>query len=137
MWSEVINYPAVLVAAVASFLLGWLWHGPIFGKQWMAMMGFTPESVKAMKMKPVTAMALGFLSLIVMACVLAQFAAAWGAEGVAGAASLAFWVWLGFIAMVHLGSVLWENRSFKLYLFNVVYQFAVVFLMSLILVLWQ
>lgn len=137
MWSETINYMAVLVAAVASFLLGWLWHGPLFGKQWMAMMGFTPDSMKAMKMKPGTAIAWGFASLLVMAYVLAHFAAAWRAAGVAGAFQLAFWVWLGFIAMVHLGSVLWEGRSFKLYLFNVVYQFAVLFLMALVLVLWQ
>ncbi len=137
MWSETINYPAVFVAAIASFLLGWLWHGPLFGKQWMAMMGITPERIKTMKMKPTTAMALGFVSLVVMACVLAHFVAAWGAVGVAGAFSLAFWVWLGFVAMVHLGSVLWEGRSVKLYLFNVAYQFAVLFLMSLILVLWQ
>ena len=30
----------------------------------------------------------------------------------------AFWVWVGFIATVMLGSVLWENKPWKLYAIN-------------------
>ena len=29
-----INYLAVLVAAIASMALGFLWYGPLFGNQW-------------------------------------------------------------------------------------------------------
>ena len=36
-----INLAAVLAAALAAFVLGFLWHGPLFGKLWMRLMGFT------------------------------------------------------------------------------------------------
>ncbi|HLD39833.1 MAG TPA: DUF1761 family protein, partial [Candidatus Nanoarchaeia archaeon] len=33
------NYLAVLVAAIAAYVVGFLWYGPVFGKKWMALMG--------------------------------------------------------------------------------------------------
>jgi hypothetical protein len=36
---------AVLVASVAGFVLGGLWYGPLFGKAWMAEVGFTEEAL--------------------------------------------------------------------------------------------
>jgi len=51
-----INYLAVLVAAIASMALGFLWYGPLFGNQWKKLMGFTDKSMKAMKMTPMQAM---------------------------------------------------------------------------------
>lgn len=132
-----INYLAVLVAAAANFIVGALWYGPLFGKQWMALEGFTPETMKPMKLSPKKAMTLGFLGTLVLSFVLAQFAAVWGAEGVSGAFALAFWVWLGFIATTLAGSVLWEGKPAKLYFFNIAYQLVAVFVTALILVLWR
>ncbi len=132
-----INYFAVIVAAIVNFVIGALWHGPLFGKQWMALSSFTPESMRSMKMKPKTAMILGFLSLLVTAYVLAHFVAIVNAQGLMGALQLAFWIWLGFIAMIILGSVLWEGKSVNLYLFNIVYQFVGLFAMALVLVFWR
>ncbi len=34
-----INYVAVLAAAIASFMLGWVWYGMLFQKAWMAAVG--------------------------------------------------------------------------------------------------
>ncbi len=132
-----VNYLAVLVAAVLAFAIGWLWYGPVFGKQWMAMMGYTKESINAMKMKPMTAMILGFISNLVMAYTVAIFASVWMYSGLYGAFKLAFWVWFGFLATVTLGSVLWENRSWNLYLFNVAYHFVAVLAMSLVIFMWM
>jgi hypothetical protein len=30
-----VNFLAILAAAVANLLLGFLWYGPLFGKPWM------------------------------------------------------------------------------------------------------
>lgn len=41
---------ALLVAVIAQFALGFLWYGPLFGKPWMAAMGWdkrSPEELKA------------------------------------------------------------------------------------------
>ncbi len=42
----VINYWAVIVVAIINTVLGFLWFGPIFGKMWISLMGFTPEQVE-------------------------------------------------------------------------------------------
>ena len=44
--TPVINYGAVVGAAVASMILGSLWYGPLFGKPWMAAMGFTKDAME-------------------------------------------------------------------------------------------
>ena len=131
-----VNYLAVFVATITSFIVGALWYGPLFGKQWMKLEGFTPESMKSIKLKLGHAMGLGFVSTLIMVCVLAHFAIAWGAEGVMGAFQLTFWVWIGFIVTTLAGSVLWEGKSAKLFLFNIIYQFISIFVASLVLVLW-
>ena len=42
-----INYLAVLAAAVAHMVLGFLWYGPIFGNVWMRAVGKTREEIAA------------------------------------------------------------------------------------------
>lgn len=41
-----MNWLAVLVAAVSSFVIGGLWYGPLFGRAWMQAFGFTEEDLK-------------------------------------------------------------------------------------------
>ena len=132
-----MNYLAILVAAVVDMIVGMLWYGPLFGKQWMAMMGFTPESMKSMKMTPKQAMLGGFVTALVFAYVLAMFADVFGALGVSGALSLAFWVWLGFVATMQAGSFLWEGKPFRLFVFNAVESFVAILAMALVVVLWM
>ena len=72
-----------------------------------------------------------------MAFVLAHFSNVWGATGVAGAWQLAFWIWLGFIATVMLGSVLWQGKPWKLYILNVAYQLVSLFAMAVVVVMWK
>jgi len=40
------NWLAIVVAAVAFFVLGALWYGPIFGKKWQKGVGLTDEELK-------------------------------------------------------------------------------------------
>ena len=54
-----IPWAGVLVAVVAQQILGFLWYGPLFGKQWMAALGKTPESMKADPNQPSMAQAVG------------------------------------------------------------------------------
>lgn len=42
-----INLLAVLLGALAFFVVGALWYGPLFGKTWRAMNGITDEVIKA------------------------------------------------------------------------------------------
>ncbi len=133
-----INYLAVLVAAVASMVIGFLFYGPLFGKFWIALMGFTKEQLDAGKAKGMSkSYALGFLGSLVTSYVLARFVAYTGAGGISGGLQTGFWAWLGFVATVALGSILWEGKSWKLYGLNMGYQFMNLLAMGAILAVWQ
>ncbi len=131
-----INYWAVLVAGVANMVVGFLWYGPVFGNMWKRLMGLTDESMKNMPLTATQAIVGGFITALIMAYVLANFAFMAGAMGVSGAFELAFWVWLGFFLTNTAGSFLWEGRPFKLFVLNATEQLVALFAMALILVLW-
>ncbi len=42
-----INHYAVLVCVVLSFILGFLWYGPLFGDPWMRMVGLDLATIEA------------------------------------------------------------------------------------------
>jgi hypothetical protein len=133
-----VNYFAVVVAAIAAFVIGFLWHGPVFGKQWMKLSNITEADVAAAKNKSMMPqMVAAFVQQLVMAYVLAHFVIVWSVADLLGAATLAFWIWLGFIATVLLNGVLWEKRTVPLYLFNIVYHLVSLFAMTAILGLWR
>ena len=133
----VINYLAVLVAAIASMALGMLWYGPLFGKLWMKLSGITPQSMKKMKLTPKAAMTLGFIGTLVTAYVLSHFVDLLSVTTWSGAAQFAFWAWLGLVAPVQLGAYLWEGKPFKLFVLNTVYNLLVLIVITGIVAVWQ
>lgn len=40
-----INLLAVLVATLSTFLVGWIWYGPLFGKAWINAVGFIQKKI--------------------------------------------------------------------------------------------
>lgn len=139
-----INYLAVLVAALASFILGFLWYGPLFGKQWITMMKIPHAKVEEMKKKGMgpmlPQMGLALLSSLVMSFVMAHsllFASSYlGVYGISAALQGAFWNWIGFQVPIILNGTLWEERSWKLFAFTSAYYLASLVLIGIILSLW-
>ena len=44
---ELINFPAILIAALSSFVVGYVWYNPkVFGTIWMNEIGMTEEKAK-------------------------------------------------------------------------------------------
>ena len=136
MADMIINYWSVLGAAVASFVIGMLWYGPLFGKQWMKLAGITPASMKKMKMTPARAMTFGFIAMLVTAYVLSNFVHILGIMSWAAAAQFAFWAWLGLVAPVQLGAYIWEGKPFKLFLLNAAHNLVSLIVMSGIVAVW-
>ena len=134
-----INYVAVVVAAIAANVLGAIWYSPAgFGKVWMELSGFTEKKMGEAKKKGIAKMyAVGFLSTLVMAYVLAHMVDYTDATTVMGGLQAGFWIWLGFVATVQLGSVLWEGKPVKLYLLNTSYYLVNLLLMGTILAVWS
>lgn len=132
----VINYWAVLGAAIASFVIGLLWYGPLFRKQWMKLSGVTAASMKKMKLTPARAMSIGFVAILITAYVLSNFVHILGITTWAAAAQFAFWAWLGLVAPVQLGAYLWEGKPFKLFVLNTTHNLIVLIVMSGIVAVW-
>lgn len=55
-----VNWTAVIVGAVVSFILGWLWYSPkLFGTKWAAGVGIDINHSSSPMMMPMIAQAVG------------------------------------------------------------------------------
>ena len=123
-----IDYVAVIGAAFTNVAIGALWYGPVFGKAWRRMMGFTETDMRNMPLTAGQAITGGIVTALVMAFVLSQIAPHGTSPFI-----LAFWPWLGFVIPTQAGSWLWEGKSFKLFAFNAAESLVAMFLMALVL----
>jgi hypothetical protein len=95
----VINYLAVLVAAIAGWLVGAVWYG-VLGKPWMAALGWTADDMAGPDGKrrmPVGPMILAFVAQLVMALMLAGLLGHMGPRNVTNGLVSGALVWLGFV----------------------------------------
>lgn len=134
-----INYWAVIAAAVVNMVVGFLWYGPVFGKPWRREMGVAEGKMAGKSMGWTYFLLL--VSSLVMSYVLAHALVFGNAylmmSGAAAGLQGAFWYWLGFIAPVLLGAVLWENKSWKLWFINAGYYLVALMVMGAVLATWQ
>ena len=85
-----LNFWAVIVAALSTFVVGSLWYSPIlFGKKWMELNGFTEESIKDGRYTMATIFGSSFIAALFAAFAMAMFM---GPESNAG-----FGVFAGFM----------------------------------------
>lgn len=77
-----------------------------------------------------------FIALLIMNLVLAHMLAYMQAKTAIEALMDGFWVWLGFIATVMFGGVLWEGTKTKLYTINVLH-YLVILLVSSVIIVWM
>ena len=89
-----INYLAVVVAAVAAFLLGWGWYS-VFGKVWMA--GLEKSKEDCDKPMPVVPLVIAAVACLVMAYMLAGLMGHLANVTIRGGVISAFFVWIGFV----------------------------------------
>ena len=134
-----VNFLAVIISALVAFIIGGLWYSPIlFGNAWMKSSGMIEKDIKKQKSKGMGKMYfIGFLMALVTAYILSHFVQYVGVSTFYDALELACWIWLGFIAPISLGVVLWEGKSFKFYLINVAYNLVSLALMAEILTFWR
>ena len=132
-----INFLAVFLAALAAFILGFLFHGPISGKLWMKLANIHPTgNEKFADMIPqliwnfvvnlVTAGGLAALYSITSTSPLL-----YGAS-VATGITTAILVWFGFMVTSSSIEVIWMGRSAKLWLFEAVCSLIVMAVMGAI-----
>jgi len=122
---------AILLAALAYTILGFIWYSPyLFGGAWQKLTG-----IKKMKSTPATVL-LAFLYALVMAYVLSSLIEYMGASTLVSGISVGLVAWLGFIATITMGQVIWERRPAELYLLNNAYNLIALSMMGGILAIW-
>lgn len=137
-----VNYGAVALAAVANMALGFLWYGPLFGKQWMALSGITRAGIDAQKAKGGMwkSYVLALIGSLLMAFVLWHailFSGAYlNVKGAYAGLMGGFWNWLGFVAPVTVSMVLWEGKPWKLWILTNGYYLVSLLVMGIILARW-
>jgi hypothetical protein len=136
-----LNWLAVLVAAISTMVVGFLWYSPLlFAKPWMREMGYDPnDKAKTEEMKksagPAYAgsMVAGLLSAFTLALILHGLRA----EDLHFGIMASFHIWLGFVATVQFTGALFMKQSIKLFAINTGYQLVCYLVMGTILTVWR
>ncbi|HVM75608.1 MAG TPA: DUF1761 domain-containing protein [Candidatus Saccharimonadales bacterium] len=127
------NYPAVLVAAIAYWLLGAVWYGVLFNKAWIELEHVTAEQMNA---SPVIPYIVSFLLEILIAYSLAQLCIWRNANTIGRGASVGVLVWIGFVGPIALMTYMFEMRPKALFAINEFYPLFGLVLMGAILGAW-
>lgn len=134
-----INFLAVIAATLSTFLVGWLWYGPLFGKAWMNAVGVTEEEIEKGSMAKIFGLA--FIFELIMAFNLAMFltgspeAAAQMDAGTG--AFYGFLTGFGWIFFALAVNSLYEQKSWKYIFINGGYWSVAFTVMGLIIGAWQ
>src|SRR5215467_6779602 len=129
------NYLAVIVAAVAYWLLGAAWYAGLFAKPWMALEHVTEADARAAN--PILPYIVSFLLNIVIAYFLAQLCAWRNATTAARGASLGILLWIGFVGPITYTTYMYEMRPFALFAINQFYPLVGLALMGAIVGAWR
>jgi len=129
-----LNYLAVLVAALSTFLIGGLWYSPaVFGKSWMKENGFREEDMKNPNVLKIFGTT--FLLAIISSINLAMFL---GPENDPAMGALwGFAAGFGWVATFVGTHYLFERKSFRLFLINAGYSVVALTVMGVILAAWK
>jgi len=135
-----VNLWSVLVAAIATMILGFLWYSPLlFPKPWTLAMGYDPnDKAKMEEMRKGAGKLYGitFIASLMSAFVLGKILEITTVNSVLYGMKIGFAVWLGFVTTVQLTSTLFKRRPIKLYLIDTGYQLVCYLVMGAILAKW-
>jgi hypothetical protein len=102
----------ILIAILATYVLGFTWHGPLFGKQWMALNKITPPRPGEMKFSMMLpGLAANFVMVFLQAAVLGRALQILALANVGHALIIATIIWLPFTAMTFVNSYAWLGKS--------------------------
>lgn len=129
------NWWAVLAATVAGYALGALWYSPLlFGNSWMKLQGLKEEDLKSGWAK---AMIITFITTFLTAFVMEAVVATWDITSWNYAIPLTFLFGLFLYAGNVLSDYLYAQKPIKLFLIVSMYRVVMIFIITLILIIWR
>lgn len=121
-----VNFLAVLLASFASMVLGFLWYGPIVGKQWMKLKGYTAKSLKKDQSQMGKYYSISFVVALMTAFVLSHVMqlsqAAYNYPIMTTGMTTALWMWLGFVMPVQVTATIFGDKKWSLFAIDTGYQ---------------
>lgn len=134
MFFQNINYWVVLVSAIAGLGVGFIWFSEwVFGKAWIAARTAREEFVRAKMGRPMAPVwAIMLVTRFVVALVIAALLNSLIVTSLGGLFVLALCVWAGFSVPIKVSDYFFGNDSFKTFLISIGYEFASIFIMTLI-----
>jgi hypothetical protein len=111
-----VNWLAVIVAAVAGIIVGFIWYAPpVFGRRWARASGV--ELPQPGEVQPMTYVG-AVVTAAVTAYVLAVLIGGLGAASLVDGVIVAVVAWLGFVATWLASGVFFERRSTEWWAIN-------------------
>ena len=136
-----VNPWAVLVSALATLAIGFVWYSPwLFARPWMVLMGYNPDDKAKMAEMQKSAGPSYVLSLVasaLAAAVLGKIIAVATINTALYGMKVGLAVWLGFVTTVQLTNSLFSRQPAKLYAINTGYQFVSFLAMGAIMGAWR
>jgi hypothetical protein len=128
------NYGAIIVAAVAYWILGAVWYGVLFAKPWMELEQIPDSVLRAAN--PVVPYIITLILNLLIAYVLSQICLWRNATTAGRGAAIGVILWVGIIGPITYTTYMYELRPHTLYAINNFYPLAGMVLMGAILGGW-
>lgn len=139
-----LNFLAIGLAVLGSFMVGFAWYSFLFGKAWRKEMGVSDDMQITPKMM-VTSLLLNLIGTILMVWVFAHNIAAWNPlswghtesfmSPTRSAVSAAIFTWLGFYVPQDFNKVSFQGKSWKLFFIDTCYNLVSLLVAAFILIL--
>ena len=136
-----VNLWAVLVSALATLAIGFVWYSPwLFARPWMVLMGYNPDNkakIAEMQKSAGPSYVLSLVASAMAAAVLGKIIAVATIDTALYGMKVGLAVWLGFVTTVQLTNSLFSRQPAKLYAINTGYQFVSFLAMGAIMGAWR
>jgi hypothetical protein len=128
----------ILLCIVVYFMIGMIWYGPLFSKQWTSMNGMTPEMIKntpkeKMMRGMMTGMTMSIITGFVITVVLGRGMELLDMSSATYPLIIATILWLPFTALPFAQNYAYLQKPFKLWLIDAGYMLVGMWTISLIL----
>jgi len=130
------NYLAIVVAAIACFLVQMGWYS-YFSAAWVTGIGRTPDWLNHTGVNPALQFAAALLAEAVMATAISCVTQLTGAQTIFRGIKAAALLWLGFVVPVLAVNYVFEVRTWALFAINIGFWLAGMILMGAIVGGWR
>ncbi|MBS0636306.1 MAG: DUF1761 domain-containing protein [Verrucomicrobia bacterium] len=127
------NITAVIVMALISLGIGWLWYRKLFCNMIVCSHPHNEET------KPccLKCYIVEFILLCIMGYVLSMFVMAMNADTIMTGLKVGFWAWLGFIGTTMYSRVVWCCKSMKNFYIGAGYYLVILMIMGAAFAVWR